>query len=157
MCGAPSTPETRKPQWPVPATGRTRPRSARAPGPRTCDAATKCQSPGACDRPVALQKLLVSLAAIVLPGNEDLTLEIHVDGPRVSARREAGVAVAFQQRSLTVQAAEEFQWPHGPKAVFRRDRWVGLAAQWRSCHVPQSNDDFTLVLEDDMILSPFAL
>ncbi|KAG0580596.1 hypothetical protein KC19_4G185500 [Ceratodon purpureus] len=55
----------------------------------------------------------------------------------------------------TLHIADEFHWPHGKKIVRRRIIRGGLIRAVSESWYPASDDDFGLLLEDDIEVSPF--
>jgi hypothetical protein len=59
-----------------------------------------------------------------------------------------------------IELAQEFHWPFGPKKVHLHPSHVGLIGQWKTVNdgrVEGKNSDevMTIVLEDDIVVSPF--
>ena len=54
-----------------------------------------------------------------------------------------------------IQLSQEFQWPFGPKKVFLHSSHVGLKGQWRTINSETPDDVISVVLEDDIVVSPY--
>ncbi|KAH7301636.1 hypothetical protein KP509_23G035300 [Ceratopteris richardii] len=87
----------------------------------------------------SLQRLLKSLANAYYVGDQ-ITLTFNMDS-KVDAE--------------TLRAVHEFTWPHGPKVVRRRIIQGGLIRAVSESWYPASDDEFGLLLEDDIEVSPF--
>ncbi|KAL5998343.1 hypothetical protein ACLOJK_009283 [Asimina triloba] len=55
----------------------------------------------------------------------------------------------------TIRAISTFNWPHGPKTLRRRIIQGGLIRAVSESWYPASDDDFGLLLEDDIEVSPY--
>ncbi|GFP84242.1 hypothetical protein PHJA_000567900 [Phtheirospermum japonicum] len=55
----------------------------------------------------------------------------------------------------TIKLVNSFDWPHGPKILRRRIIQGGLIRAVSESWYPSSNDDFGLLLEDDIEVSPY--
>ncbi|KAJ4785276.1 Glycosyltransferase family protein 2 [Rhynchospora pubera] len=55
----------------------------------------------------------------------------------------------------TLKMVGSFQWPHGPKTIRRRIIQGGLIRAVSESWYPASDDDFGLLLEDDIEVSPY--
>ena len=51
-------------------------------------------------------------------------------------------------------AAEEFEFTHGPKKIVLATRNQGLRGAWLEAWVPADEEDFSIILEDDIVMSP---
>lgn len=94
------------------------------------------------NRPVSLLRCLKSCRRAEYYGhNVDLTIWIDrsVDG-----RVDAAVQTT----------ATGFFWPHGSMAVNVWDQHVGLFGQWIDTFTAENDDDFAVILEDDLEVSP---
>lgn len=61
----------------------------------------------------------------------------------------------FLRNSFSVLShADQFKWLHGPKEVHFRSKNAGIQGQWIEAWWPSTDDEFALVVEDDMELSP---
>ncbi|KAL8496612.1 hypothetical protein ACS0TY_020344 [Phlomoides rotata] len=91
------------------------------------------------NRPNSLSRLLKSLSNAYYIGDE--------------------VAISFNMDSkvdeATLKAVNAFVWPHGPKLVRRRIIQGGLIRAVSESWYPSSDDDFGLLLEDDIEVSPY--
>lgn len=100
----------------------------------------------ACKRPIALRSLLASINATGAREGYDgrtVRLDIYVDLPRGSSVHHDGV----------VSLAREFGWAYGEKEVHLHGGHVGILGQWLTLRA-SSDDDWFVVLEDDLALSP---
>ena len=100
----------------------------------------------ACNKPAALTSLLANLRAVGEAGGfvgHNVSLTLSLDVPRGATSAADAVAAL----------AQNFSWAHGPKAVVRQPQHVGILGQWLSV-APASDDDWAVVLEDDLALSP---
>ncbi|KAE8655397.1 protein-tyrosine sulfotransferase-like [Hibiscus syriacus] len=57
----------------------------------------------------------------------------------------------------TIKLVDSFQWPHGPKTLRRRIIQGGLIRAVSESWYPTTNDDYGLLLEDDIEVSPYYL
>ncbi|KAL4611095.1 hypothetical protein ACB092_08G099800 [Castanea dentata] len=55
----------------------------------------------------------------------------------------------------TIKLVNSFEWPHGPKTLRRRIIQGGLIRAVSESWYPSSDDDFGLLLEDDIEVSPY--
>ncbi|KAH7862531.1 hypothetical protein Vadar_006106 [Vaccinium darrowii] len=55
----------------------------------------------------------------------------------------------------TIKAVNSFAWPHGPKIIKRRIIQGGLIRAVSESWYPSSDDDYGLLLEDDIEVSPY--
>ncbi|MBA0737357.1 hypothetical protein Gogos_010826 [Gossypium gossypioides] len=55
----------------------------------------------------------------------------------------------------TIKLVESFEWPHGPKTLRRRIIQGGLIRAVSESWYPTSDDDYGLLLEDDIEVSPY--
>ncbi|XP_061376690.1 uncharacterized protein LOC133318660 [Gastrolobium bilobum] len=55
----------------------------------------------------------------------------------------------------TIRLVSSFEWPHGPKTLRRRIIQGGLIRAVSESWYPSSDDDFGLLLEDDIEVSPY--
>ncbi|CAN0898871.1 hypothetical protein LINGRAHAP2_LOCUS19946 [Linum grandiflorum] len=60
-----------------------------------------------------------------------------------------------QVDSPTIKLVSTFNWPHGPKTLRRRIIQGGLIRAVSESWYPSSDDDFGLLLEDDIEVSPY--
>eukprot|EP00966_Prymnesium_polylepis_P047261 1094252-Prymnesium_polylepis.1 len=100
----------------------------------------------ACKRPAGLGSLLGSLLAVGDAGGfmgHRVPLDILIDLPKGRAQHDA----------QTLALARSFGWTHGPLAVSPKQRHAGILGQWLSI-VPRSAEDWFVVLEDDLAVSP---
>ncbi|KAJ3672151.1 hypothetical protein LUZ60_006872 [Juncus effusus] len=69
------------------------------------------------------------------------------------------VPISFNMDSkvdeATLKLVGSFQWPHGPKTIRRRIIQGGLIRAVSESWYPSSDDDFGLLLEDDIEVSPY--
>ncbi len=92
----------------------------------------------------ALKRLLRS-AAEARYGGHRIDLDIWVDRRSVEEELDANV----------LNVTETQDWPHGTKTIYRRRRPGGLYQQWIWTWNPsEDSDEFALILEDDLELSP---
>ena len=104
------------------------------------------------DRPASLGTLLGSLDAVA-SDRDDVHLHIHVDRPRPGA----SAAVRGGVRR-TVAVARSFRWRYGPPpSIEQAATWRGVRRQWLAAWPSPAADTTTLILEDDLVLSPLAL
>ena len=94
-------------------------------------------------RPVALERLLASLAAAEVPAGTPLILTI--DRPAEERHRPGHNAV--------LQLAHSFYWPHGPKEIRQQPEHMGLVGN--VFHAGSLAADFgaIVLLEDDLLVS----
>lgn len=91
------------------------------------------------NRPTSLKRLLDSLTEAYYVG-DDVVLTFNMDS-----------AVDAE----TLKAVDSFIWPHGEKILRRRIIQGGLIRAVSESWYPSSDDDFGLLLEDDIEVSPF--
>ncbi|KAH7425783.1 hypothetical protein KP509_11G070800 [Ceratopteris richardii] len=91
------------------------------------------------NRAKSLQRLLRSITTAYYVG-DNITLTFNMDS---------------KVDDETLKAVHEFTWPHGPKLVRRRIIQGGLIRAVSESWYPASDDDFGLLLEDDIEVSPF--
>lgn len=91
------------------------------------------------NRPMALRRLLDSLAA--LHGVPDVPLVISIDR-------------GGEQFDAVVAEAEQFTWPLGEKRVLVRERPLGLVAHVFACGDLVDEFGAIILLEDDLVVSP---
>jgi len=91
------------------------------------------------NRAKSLQRLLQSLQNAYYLGDE-VPLSFNMDS-RVD--------------EATLKIVGSFQWPHGPKTIRRRIIQGGLIRAVSESWYPSSDDDFGLLLEDDIEVSPY--
>ena len=95
------------------------------------------------DRPRELRNLLRSLDGADYQGAKDLQLKIHID---------------FSSSKRSVEAlnvAKHFKFRHGAKSIHQVDHQKGLARSWYDAWMPETDLERAIILEDDIILSPF--
>lgn len=92
------------------------------------------------DRPQSTIRCLNSLRAAFYPPGIRMPLHIRID------RHPDGT----ENRQLRY-AVHAYEWPFGKKTILVHEKHVGLREQWLSVPV----DDVTLILEDDIVVSPF--
>ncbi len=90
------------------------------------------------NRPMNLQKLLLTLQVANIPSGVRLIISIDYSGD-------------FQVQ----KAAEDFQWPHGPKLIITHDHNLGLRNHILSCGDLTLDYQSVIVLEDDLLVSPY--
>lgn len=73
------------------------------------------------------------------PPKGEISLEIHVD------------LCGGGERERLLMSLSLFNWPHGEKRLIMNGEHLGLQRQWLSIHAR----DLTLIVEDDLIFSPF--
>jgi hypothetical protein len=91
------------------------------------------------NRPVSLQRLLKSLTRAYYLGDE-ISLSFNMDS-KVDAE--------------TLKVVSSLNWPHGPKHLRRRIIQGGLIRAVSESWYPSSDDDYGLLLEDDIEVSPY--
>jgi hypothetical protein len=90
------------------------------------------------DRPASLARLLRSLAAAHYLG-DDVELSVSIDSGADGD---------------TLALAANFTWAHGRKRVRRRVLRAGLISAVAESWYPDDDDDYGLLLEDDIEVSP---
>ncbi|KAB2625738.1 hypothetical protein D8674_017398 [Pyrus ussuriensis x Pyrus communis] len=60
----------------------------------------------------------------------------------------------LQESHRILEFVDEFEWKFGSKLVHYRTANVGLQAQWLEAWWPNSDNEFTFVVEDDLEVSP---
>ncbi|GFZ17889.1 glycosyltransferase family protein 2 [Actinidia rufa] len=69
------------------------------------------------------------------------------------------IPISFNMDTLvdeaTLRLINSFNWPHGPKTIRRRIIQGGLIQAISESWYPSSNDDYGLLLEDDIEVSPY--
>ena len=100
-------------------------------------------------RPHSLLRLLSSLNTLETNGSA-IDVDIIIDHPVNSAER------THESNQLVYKISTDWAWTHGKKNVVRKVGWVGLQKQWFECHIPHHRDDWALILEDDVEISPYA-
>ncbi|OWM84202.1 hypothetical protein CDL15_Pgr028194 [Punica granatum] len=91
------------------------------------------------NRATSLKRLLDSLAKAYYLGDEvpiSFNMDSKVDG-------------------ATIKLVSSFNWPHGPKTLRRRIIQGGLIRAVSESWYPASDDDYGLLLEDDIEVSPY--
>ncbi|KAF3337856.1 Glycosyl transferase family 2 [Carex littledalei] len=91
------------------------------------------------NRVTSLQRLLKSLENAYYLGDE-VPLSFNMDS---------------KVDEDTLKLVGSFQWPHGPKTIRRRIIQGGLIRAVSESWYPASDDDFGLLLEDDIEVSPY--
>ncbi|KAK9168792.1 hypothetical protein Syun_000932 [Stephania yunnanensis] len=91
------------------------------------------------NRATSLRRLLKSLADAYYLGDE-IPISFNMDS-KVDAD--------------TIKLVNSFEWPHGPKTIRRRIIQGGLIRAVSESWYPSSDDDFGLLLEDDIEVSPY--
>lgn len=91
------------------------------------------------NRPVSLQRLLKSLTEAYYLGDE-ISLSFNMDS-KVDAE--------------TLKVVSSLNWPHGTKHLRRRIIQGGLIRAVSESWYPSSDDDYGLLLEDDIEVSPY--
>ena len=91
------------------------------------------------DRSKSLQRLLNSLNNGYYLGDK-ITLSFNID---------------TRANEDTLMMVNNFSWPHGPKLIHRRIIQGGLIRAVSESWYPMSDDDYGLLLEDDIEVSPF--
>ena len=94
------------------------------------------------NRPIALRRLLSSLAKAVYPKENQTCLIISIDH---------GDDDAYQR---VVEMAKGFQWTFGPKEVIEQKERLGLIKHVFFCCGLSQKYDEVIYLEDDLIVSP---
>jgi hypothetical protein len=87
----------------------------------------------------SLTRLLKSLSSAYYVGDE-ITMSFNVDSKVDEA---------------TIKLINSFEWPHGSKIVRRRIIQGGLIRAVSESWYPSSDDDYGLLLEDDIEVSPY--
>jgi len=93
------------------------------------------------DRPLALRRLLQSLAAASYP-REGVHLVISVDRSEDGRSREVA------------EAGRAFPWPHGSKDVIEREQHLGLVSHFLECGRLSQRHGGAVLLEDDLVVAP---
>ena len=91
------------------------------------------------DRSKSLQRLLNSLNNAYYLGDK-ITFSFNID---------------TRANEDTLVMVNNFSWPHGPKLIHRRIIQGGLIRAVSKSWYPMSDDDYGLLLEDDIEVSPF--
>ncbi|KAI4334383.1 hypothetical protein L6164_019083 [Bauhinia variegata] len=91
------------------------------------------------NRATSLSRLLKSLSNAYYVGDE-VPITFNVDSKVDEA---------------TIRLVSSFEWPHGPKTLRRRIIQGGLIRAVSESWYPSSDDDFGLLLEDDIEVSPY--
>ncbi|XP_073154103.1 uncharacterized protein [Henckelia pumila] len=91
------------------------------------------------NRAASLTRLLKSLTDAFYTGDE-VRISFNVDSKVDEA---------------TLKLINSFEWPHGPKTLRRRIVQGGLIRAVSESWYPSSDDDFGLLLEDDIEVSPY--
>ncbi|KAK4763507.1 hypothetical protein SAY87_012945 [Trapa incisa] len=91
------------------------------------------------DRSTSLQRLLDSLSKAYYVGDE-IPISFNMDSKVDEA---------------TIKLVGSFDWPHGPKTLRRRIIQGGLIRAVSESWYPASDDDYGLLLEDDIEVSPY--
>lgn len=91
------------------------------------------------NRAVSLQRLLRSLQNAFYVGDQ-VPLSFNMDS---------------KVDEETLKVVSNFQWPHGPKTIRRRIIQGGLIRAVSESWYPSSDDDYGLLLEDDIEVSPY--
>jgi len=94
------------------------------------------------NRVPSLQRLLMSLEATDFGGHK-VALEIHVDKAKTPAIN-----------APVIELATSFAFTHGTKTVRVAPENNGLARSWFKAWYPKSDDDYGIILEDDIQVSP---
>ena len=92
------------------------------------------------DRPSSTIRCLNSLRAAFYPSEIQIPLHIRID------RHLDG-----SENKQLLYAVHAYEWPFGEKTILVHEKHVGLREQWLSVPV----NDVTLILEDDIVVSPF--
>ncbi|KAE8700829.1 hypothetical protein F3Y22_tig00110556pilonHSYRG00827 [Hibiscus syriacus] len=91
------------------------------------------------NRAPSLMRLLKSLSDAYYIGDE-IPISFNIDSKVDEA---------------TIKLVDSFQWPHGPKTLRRRIIQGGLIRAVSESWYPTSDDDYGLLLEDDIEVSPY--
>ncbi|CAG8798407.1 22337_t:CDS:2, partial [Gigaspora margarita] len=91
------------------------------------------------DRPQSLSRLIQSLNSSIYFG-DNVHLTINID-------RSADL--------VTVKYCQTFEWPFGQKNIRYRIIQGGLVTAVSESYYPSTNDDYAIILEDDIEVSPF--
>ena len=92
------------------------------------------------NRPDCLQRLLVSLDRAHYPDHVEVPLILSLEG---------GADEACER------LAEDFEWRVGPKRIIRQQNHLGLRQHIMACAAQSKASGAALILEDDLILSPY--
>lgn len=96
------------------------------------------------NRPNELLQTLKGLDKFIM---EEITpLKISIDGPADDELVKGSKHIA-----------DSFDWRHGPKTVAIHDSNRGILGQWLEAWNPPSDDEYALIIEDDINISPFAI
>lgn len=90
-------------------------------------------------RPASLERLLISTNNAFYLGDDTVELVIHLEQ---------------SSDNMTHGLAQDFQWDHGKKKVRHRIRKGGLMPAIVESWFPSDNDNYGVLLEDDIELSP---
>ncbi|CAG8738436.1 7600_t:CDS:2 [Gigaspora margarita] len=91
------------------------------------------------DRPQSLSRLMQSLNSSIYFG-DNVHLTINID-------RSADL--------VTVKYCQTFEWSFGPMSIRYRIKQGGLITAVVESYYPTTNDDYAIILEDDIEVSPF--
>lgn len=92
------------------------------------------------DRPASLQRLLGSIGRANYQGNQNIQLVISID---------------HSGNNDCQTIADAFEWKHGAKKVIHHPQNLGLKKHILSCGDLTQQHDAVIVLEDDLLVSPF--
>ncbi|KAK2982587.1 hypothetical protein RJ640_009240 [Escallonia rubra] len=92
------------------------------------------------NRAHSLARLLKSLSNAYYLGDDEIPISFNMDS-KVDA--------------ATLRLVKSFDWPHGPKILRRRIIQGGLIRAVSESWYPSSDDDYGLLLEDDIEVSPY--
>ena len=107
------------------------------------------------DRPESLQRCFESLESAFY-GGDTVSLDIFVDHGFHEEHDKWGRRARDLVHKIhgVLDLVDSLSWSHGPKHVHYRSRNGGIQPQWLESWWPESLNDFALVVEDDMQLSP---
>ncbi|XP_048447882.1 uncharacterized protein LOC108867343 [Pyrus x bretschneideri] len=86
---------------------------------------------------------------------DEVHLHVYVDhfAPG-DAPSSSNIDQKLQESHRILEFVDEFEWKFGSKLVHYRTANVGLQAQWLEAWWPNSDNEFTFVVEDDLEVSP---
>lgn len=90
----------------------------------------------------SLQRLLRSLSALVNPSNIQINIKFLLEA---------------NSNSKLIESVTNYQWKHGHKTVNKRIEQGGLIKSVSEAWFPASDNEYGLLLEDDLEISPYAI
>ncbi|KAL3849463.1 hypothetical protein ACJIZ3_011345 [Penstemon smallii] len=108
---------------------------------------------------MALEANTNSTTTLVLLPTSSVTKALWMADLRSTALPRDEIQIIFNMDSKvdesTLKLVNSFEWPHGPKVLRRRIVQGGLIRAVSESWYPSSDDDFGLLLEDDIEVSPY--